>query len=58
MDIRDPFGEERTKSPGEKINQLATELAGIVKSIGGPNLNPDAVATLMVDIRAWWKSLG
>ena len=58
MDIHDPFGEERKKSPGEHVNQLATELVTIVKSVGGPNLNPDAVATLMVDIRSWWTSLG
>ena len=57
MDIPDPFEEERPKSVGEKVQTLASELAQIVHSVGGPKLNEDAIATLMVDIRAWWKSL-
>ena len=58
IDPLDPFGEEPPKSPGQTVQDLAGEFVRFVEAVGGPNLNSDAVATLMVDIRAWWKTIG
>lgn len=58
IDPLNPYAEDHPKSPGEQAFELATELASIVESVGGPKLNENALATLIVDLRTWWKHLG
>ncbi len=56
-DPLNPYEEDIPKSPGELAYDLARELASIVENIGGPKLNENALATLIVDLQAWWKVL-
>lgn len=55
MDIHNPFDEERGESPGEEYVRFADELASFVRGIGGPRLNPEALAVVISDFFAWLK---
>ena len=55
--MTDPLNsyEEPIKEPiGTAAQRHAENAAAVIRFLGGPTLNPDALAKILIDLRTWW----